>query len=296
MTTSPSQTTHPISVLAEATASADAQSGACLDVVSAALRRAIANIPMLREVYGERPRVDSWNDWFHLPTTELLTYDTLVVGMNYVSGVDATHSPVGPLDLSRPGFAKPVMYSEGDYHLAGDRFLHMLGQIKPDPNVLTIVANDQSRYAASDIGDLLIDRGHRYRLILCSSDPNNAVQRLQALHPKVILWMLKSSVSKGLLPDSCKSVITLNGTRVSAAGVRHTRMLHFDFLPYFAVSRVDPEFSVVPNQFLLEASTTSELLVTTLAVEAMPLVRFRTGLTVDLLSQTHFAVLDADAP
>lgn len=226
-------------------------------------------LPGLGSRIGKGP-VKNWAHWLAIEPTHKSAYVGAYQDLVDRGLLEQAYTFAAPLVHRSPtlGFHMPL--TEADLDLAEERLMAAVGVLgrRRRPQV-TILTDRASRYASSDLAELLIDGGSVPRIELIRTTELPSLRRLPGgdLH----LWLCQQAPPRELASE----LVTINGDRWPPAETLGD-ILHLDPAPYFAYSAAGRTHVVAGGEIVVEVSSSGQLLVSSLRNELLPLVRFAT--------------------
>lgn len=251
-----------------------------LNILCETFSRSTHEVPLLRDHFSSISTPTSWTDWINLPVTHRELYSRLKDTRHAIRDAHRFFSPAAPLNLSNPEFPITVLQSYEDKLRLDERLVHIFSTCNiRAPERLVLVYGREQRYAASDLVELLVYLGYQCFLILDNSErPARMTDLIGSLAPKAVIWLSSIRPSASFQSQIECELISFNGFPNRPSRHYTLSVIHFDPVPYFAVSKNGISYSVVGDHFYLETLPDGELLMTTLQQDLLPLVRFVTGI------------------
>jgi hypothetical protein len=240
---------------------------------------AIRAVPALNRHFPDIDAYRMLRIWDRLPITSQAFYSSLPTVLEAVRYPNKLFAPFSPMSLLHPAFPFTIYQSRLDKEVLRSRVETILASACADRrSVLTIVVNDDSYYFAAEFAELSAKAGYRPHLILGEGLSDSEITEvLIRFAPSVVVWIPWRGLEAVKNVTSVKTLITFNEMRSLPTKLLHIDIAHIDPAPYFAFRIGNHAYLPFREHFWVD-SYKGHLLITSLAQDLLPLVRYDSGI------------------
>ncbi len=240
----------------------------------------VGNIPIFRDIYPQKPQLNSIEDFQRLPLTSRATYARLGRLSDAVQNPWDMTGSLSPWDCNGPCFPTTVLQGAEDEQSLQERAQFLLRQMGLDKKErVTFLTGPHQIYAASELAEILIYLDHPCQIVPVGRNSADSFRENLSPHePRTVFLCLDASANMPELPASIRNVATFNLRTGLAGPFRHYDILRLDEIPLLGVSNGDGEYQCPSGHFFLEESDKGDLVITTVKHSCMPFIRYDTGI------------------